>query len=185
MRINRRWNQKKKPRTVEQMANALAAAIWKLGAEVVLSLENENFETSTQIQRLDVLEEFVIFLLHMADRRIYPQTTAEIRSRFISALARDLDRLLADSRFEFEGHVEDGKRFIDKVNRRTGEYSNYQYSAVDGASIALRCTLGEHIRAQMGERDSKWVPDYIIEREAPAAERSLKIALEGLVSFGD
>ncbi|MCZ6578721.1 MAG: hypothetical protein O6927_05160, partial [Gammaproteobacteria bacterium] len=82
MRVNKKWNQKSRSRSVEQMANAVAAAIWKLAAQVLLNLENENFETTTQGQRLDVMEELVIFLVHMSDRRIIVQTDADNRAAF-------------------------------------------------------------------------------------------------------
>jgi len=35
----------------------------------------------------------------------------------------------------------------------------------------------------MGERDSRWIPDYIVGREAPEIEAALKRSLAGLVSF--
>jgi hypothetical protein len=33
----------------------------------------------------------------------------------------------------------------------------------------------------MGVRDERWIPDYIVGREAPAVEASLKRSLIGLV----
>ena len=54
VRLKKRWNQRERPRTPAQMANAVAAGIWKLAAEIVLNLENENFETETQAQRADL-----------------------------------------------------------------------------------------------------------------------------------
>ena len=98
MRVIKKWSQKSRPRTIEQMSNAVVAAIWKLAAQVVLNLENENFETTTQGQRLDVMDELVIFLVHMADRRTSAQTNADNRSRFITAMVKDLARMLQESR---------------------------------------------------------------------------------------
>jgi hypothetical protein len=37
----------------------------------------------------------------------------------------------------------------------------------------------------MGERDKRWIPDYMVGREAPEIETSLKRSLSGLVSFSD
>ena len=47
----------------------------------------------------------------------------------------------------------------------------------------MRCRLGDFIQASMGERDRRWIPDYIVGREAPAIESSLKRSLTGLVKF--
>lgn len=167
------------------MANALAGVVWKLAAGIILTLENENFETTTQSDRLNVMEEMIIFLLHVVDRRIYVQTGTDNRQRVIAALAGDMKRLLADSRFDVEGKECDSSLFVDKLNLRASEYARYAHTTEEGASFAMRCVLGQHIMEQMGQRDSKWIPDYIISREAPRAEQTLKNALAGLVSFSD
>jgi hypothetical protein len=183
MRVNKKWNQKSRSRSVEQMANAIAAAIWKLGAQVVLNLENENFETTTQGQRLDVMDELVIFLVHMSDRRISEQTDADNRGQFISALVKDLARMLEESRTDIGETGDYQSSFIDRCNLRTQEYSEYNFSLEEGASFAMRCVLGGHISERMGARDNKWIPDYIIGREAPEIETTLRLSLTGLVVF--
>jgi hypothetical protein len=183
MRVNKKWNQKSRSRSVEQMANAVAAAIWKLAAQVVLNLENENFETTTQGQRLDVMEELVIFLVHMSDRRIIGQTDADNRGQFISALVKDMARMLEESRIDTGQAGNHQTPFIDRCNLRTQEYSEYNFSLEEGASFAMRCVLGGHISERMGARDNKWIPDYIIGREAPEIEATLRLSLSGLVAF--
>lgn len=184
-RVRKRWNQQDRPRSIAQMANAVAASIWKLAAEVVLNLENENFETSTQGQRADLLEELACYLIHYCDRWIYALAEQRQRSEFIGSLAGDIARLLEDSRVDVQGEGEYRQAFIDKFNRRAADYSGYGYSEDDGCSFAMRCRLGELVQASMGERDNRWIPDYIVGREAPAIESSLRRALEGLVSFPD
>ena len=183
MRVIKRWNQKSRPRSIEQMSNVIAAAIWKLAAQVVLNLENENFETTTQVQRLDVMDELVIFLIHMADRRIFEQTSMDNRSEFVSVLVKDLARMLKESRNDVEQTGDHRAAFIEKTNLRCAEYGSYQFSLDTGASFAMRCLLGAYVMEMMGVRDNKWIPDYIIGREAPAAETTLRQTLAGLVGF--
>jgi len=185
MRVNKKWNQKTRPRSIEQMANAVAAAIWKLAAQVLLNLENENFETTSQGQRLDVVEELVIFLVHMTDRHICEQTSAHNRAQFISALAKDIARMLAESRDDTGQSGDHRTIFIEKCNLRTAGYADYSFSAEEGASFAMRCALGAHIMETMGDRENKWIPDYIIGREAPEIEATLKLSLSGLVVFDE
>jgi len=167
------------------MANAIAGIIWKLSAQVLLNLENENFETATQSQRLDILEELVSFLVHLVDRQIYDLTDAEKRALFITALVKDMARMLEDSRVDVQGEDAYKQAFYDKINARMGEFSDYSFSAEDGASFSMRCTLGAHIQAVMGSRDNKWIPDYIVGREAPEIENTLSRSLTNLVSFED
>ena len=185
MRINRRWNKKGRARTIPQMANALAAAIWKLSSQALLNLENENFETTTQGQRLDILAEIAIYLLHQCDRRVYELTTAENRNTFISALAIDLARMIEDSRVDVQGVDSYQAKFIETLNARTEVYSESKFSAEDGAGFAMRCAFGNFVQQAMGARDNKWIPDYILGREAPAAEISLRNVLPGLVDFNN
>ncbi len=182
-RVKKRWNQAERPRTLAQMANAIAATIWKLAAGVVLNLENENFETASQGQRLDIIEELICYLVHICDRWSHARADATGRAEFVTALVGDLARLVEDSRVDVQGPGEYRTQFVARINARSGEYSTYRYSNEEGAGFALRCRLGDHVQAAMGERDRRWIPDYIVGREAPDIEGSLRRSLEGLVSL--
>jgi len=183
VRVKKRWNQQAAPRTLAQMANAIGASIWKLAAEVVLNLENENFETDTQAQRIDIMEEIVCYLVHVSDRWIYTRADQDQRTEFVSALVKDMARMLEDSRVDVQGEGEYQSEFLDKVNLRSGAYANYSYSEEEGGSFAMRCHLGDRVQAAMGKRDARWIPDFIVGREAPEIETALKRSLTGLVSF--
>jgi hypothetical protein len=71
VRIKSRWNQKERARSIQETASALGFIMWRIAQNALLSLENEGFQTDTQVQRLDVIEEFLAFLLHVVDRRVY------------------------------------------------------------------------------------------------------------------
>lgn len=184
VRVKKRWNQQGAKRSIAQMANAIAASLWKLAADVVLNLENENFETSTQGQRVDLLEELVCYLLHYCDRWAYTRADAGQRNEFVSALAADLARLLEDSRVDVQGKGDYRAAFIDRLNRRTADYAAFSYRDDGGCSFAMRCRLGERVQAAMGARDQRWIPDYVVGREAPAIEAALRRSLDGLVKLG-
>ncbi|MGD8420119.1 MAG: hypothetical protein PVJ78_06785, partial [Gammaproteobacteria bacterium] len=118
VRVKKGWNRKQNPRSLAQMANAVGSTVWKLAANVVLNLENENFETDTQGQRIDIMEEVVCYLVHIVDRIAYEQARQEQRQEFISSLVADLARLLEDSRVDVQGEGAYRADFIDKLNRR-------------------------------------------------------------------
>ena len=183
VRVKKRWNRDAAPRSIAQMANAICATIWKLAAEVVLNLENENFETDTQGQRIDIMEEVIAYLVHISDRLVYPQASEEQRAEFISSLVKDLARMLEDSRVDVQGEGEYQADFFARVNQRSGDYAGYSFDQQEGASFAMRCRLGGLVRDAMGERDRRWIPDYIVGREAPEIETALQRSLSGLVSF--
>ena len=182
-RVKKRWNQAERPRTLAQMANAIAATAWKLAAGVVLNLENENFETASQAQRLDLIEELLCYLVHCCDRWCHARAGATERAEFVAALVTDLARLLEDSCIDVEGPGDYRAAFVARVNARSGEYASYRFDDDEGAGFALRCRLGDYVQAAMGERDRRWVPDYIVGREAPDIEASLRRSLAGLVSL--
>ena len=167
------------------MANAVSATIWKSSSQVLLNLENENFQTTTQSQRIDVVEEIASYLIHLADRWVYREAGEDSRVRFVSALARDMARMLEDSRCDVQGVGEYQQAFIERLNRRSSDYAEYRFDIEEGASFRLRSTFGQHIAEAMGERDNKWIPDYIIGRESPIAESALFRSLKGLVKFDE
>ncbi len=183
IRVKKRWNRDSGSRSLEQMANGIAGMVWKLAANVVLNLENENFETSTQGQRLDVIEEIVCYLVHVCDRWAYPQAGVKERETFVSSLVHDMARLLEDSRYDVIGPGEYRTAFLERLNQRSGEYAGYSYDEEEGGSFAMRCRFGDHVQAAMGARDNRWIPDYIVGREAPEIENTIRRSLAGLVVF--
>jgi hypothetical protein len=121
--------------------------------------------------------------VHYCDRWIYSRVDTEQRDEFISCLARDMARLLEDSRVDVQGEGEYRAVFVERLNLRTADYARYSYSEDDGCSFAMRCRLGEWVQATMGQRDNRWIPDYVVGREAPAIETALQRSLAGLVKI--
>ncbi len=181
MRTKKSWNQKTRERSVEQMANAICSTIWKLAQNVILTLENDDFETHTHSQRMDVMEEVACYLIHFSDRWIYDRATPEQRAAFVSSLAKDLGRFFQENRQDIEGEGSYAKAFFGKLNDRSIEYAEYSFDQEEGCSFAMRSQLGIHIQAVMGDKDNKWIPDYILGRDAPEIENSLRRSLTGLV----
>ena len=181
-RVKARWNLKDRFRSSEEIASAVAANIWRIAGQALLNLENEGFETISHSQRLDVIAEFVAFLLHITDRLIYDSMDLESRGNFINMLARRLTDIMQDNRLDADGQGEYGQAFIDFLNTRAGDYSECRYSKEEGPGFSLRRTLGEYVRDQMGAKDNKWIPDYVMDVEVPKAMSSLQSALSSLLN---
>ena len=77
MRMRTKWHNKERQVSVEEKANTMAFISWRIAMAMVLNLENENFQTDTQKQRMDIIQEVVAFLVSITDRLVAQQMTQE------------------------------------------------------------------------------------------------------------
>jgi hypothetical protein len=181
IRVKAKWKDKDRQRSFEDIGGALAFNAWKAAAQVVLNLENDGFQTDNNAQRLDVIAEILAFLVQVADRMAYERMDDEARATFVTAFATRLSKYMADNRRDIQGPGEWKTEFIDLVNARAQDYAECHWTAAEGASFKFRRLLGERVAGVMGDKDRRWIPDYIIDREAPEAVGILKRALPTLL----
>ena len=180
-RLRARWNLKGKTRSVEDIATAMGVNIWRISGEGLLSLENEGFETVSNSQRLDVIEEFAAFLLNMTDRLVYEKIEEQDRREFITALGLHLADTVQDNREDATGPGEYRRSFVDLINSRMSDYSECAFSEHDGPGFSLKRIFADRVRERMGPRDNKWIPDYVMDIEVPKAMSALQRPLMALV----
>ncbi len=166
VRVKARWNAKNRRQTPEDMGGVLAVNAWKIAGELLLHLENEDFQIDTHRQRLDILEEVMIFLVHLADRMVYGKLDDERRAAVIRAMAIRTAELFQENREELYGPGEYKGPFIEKLNERVREYAEYPADE-DGPGFAMSRCLGRHVAERVGERHRQWVGDQIIDIEVP------------------
>lgn len=184
VRIRSRWNAKGKARSLEENAGALAFIEWRIAGATLLNLENEGFQTDTQVQRLDVLEELCAFLIHVTDRLVHGRMSDEERQRFIVALALKTADTYHDNRVDAEGRGQDFRQpFIDKLNLRMAEYAEFRFENAE-PGYAFKRFLGECVTNSMGPRDRKWISDQVMEIEIPDMLKTLKKGLKDLFETG-
>ena len=179
-RLKSKWNQKNRERTPEQIASAISSNIWLLAADGCLSLENEGFETNTQAQRLDVITEFLAFSLHLVDRLTYGELEEDERVRFINALGVSLANLIQDNRVDSNGPGEYRPQFVELLNQRMDDYSECIYDEESGPGFSLKRVLGSAVMEVMGDKDKKWIPDYVIDVEAPKIVKGINRVMHGM-----
>ncbi len=68
VRVKSKWNAKDRVRTLDEIGGATAFILWRIAQQGLLNLENEGFQTDTREQRIDVITEFLAFLVHLTDR---------------------------------------------------------------------------------------------------------------------
>ena len=178
-RLKSKWNLQDRQRTPEEIASVVAFNLWVLAADSCLFLENEGFETQTQSQRLDVIAEFGAFGAHVADRMVFDSMTASEREQFINSLGQHLANTMQSNREEAYGAGDYRKDFIDLLNERMDEYSECSYTSEHGPGFPMRRLAGNHVQAVMGEKDNKWIPDYLIDSEIPKLLLGLKKVFRG------
>jgi hypothetical protein len=181
LRVKNKWQDKNKERTVEDTAGVVAFNLWKIASANVLNLENEGFQTDSQSQRVDVIEELLAFYVSLVDRLAADRAYEDDKRRqLIVALAMNLAKTVKDNRVDFDGEGDHSKAFVELLNDRMSEYAGFSYS--DGEpGFQLRRRVGEHVQAVMGAKDNKWVPDQVMDIEIPDAMKVFRRVVRGLI----
>ncbi|RDH81065.1 MAG: hypothetical protein DIZ80_13175 [endosymbiont of Galathealinum brachiosum] len=176
MRMRTKWHDKERTVSVDEKANTMAFISWRIAAALVLNLENENFQTDTHKQRLDVIREALAFLVSVTDRLVAGQMSAEERQEFVAKYAIKLSKTFQENCEDLLGRDVDYKKdFIDTLNKRLNAYA--ECSWIDDKEMPgfqYKRDFGDFISAEMGARDNKWITDQIIEIEVPEMIENLK-----------
>ena len=181
MRIRSKWNAKNRDRTPEEIAGVVGFIAWRISTQAVLELENNNFQTDTQVQRLAIIWEFAAFLIHITDRMMYERMDEEERAVFISAMAKSMAQTMQDNMEDFLGSGMYKPDLINTLNLRMGEYAKFGYSDESGPSFPMLRRFGENVTAVMGERQKEWVTTQVIDIVAPDAIKTLKRGIGNLL----
>jgi hypothetical protein len=177
MKIKSRWNKRAKPQTIEDIAGALGFISWKIAGNAVLELENKGYETTSNNHRLDIIGEFLTFLLQVADRLAYEQMDDDKRQTFIVALAQHMANTFAENKKDLLGEGEHRQSFIDLINTRAEDYAELSFNNGEAGFDFLRY-FGEQVEALMKEKH--FTSQQIMDVEAPDAIRTFKKAMTDL-----
>lgn len=180
MRIKTRWNNKDKERTIQETASALGFTMWRMCMQSLLNMENEGFQTDTQMQRLTIIEEYLAFLLHSVDRVVYNKMDDEERGIFINALALKLADFVQDNGRDLAGKDDYRTPFIELLNDRMENYSEFGFFDFE-PSFQMSRYFGDQVTKVVGERQRKWVTTQVIDIEVPFFMKTLKRAITSLL----
>lgn len=184
-RLRARWNQSGLQRSYRDAAGVLAMNIWKLVCESLLNLENEGFAVQTYKQRLDILLEFAAYSLHLVDRMAHLNLAEQARRQLLVELAAKLTVILHDNYKDLGKEKKGIEYFASVIDKRGDDYAECRFDD-DGPGFTLRRLLGEHVQRHVpdtpDDKDRQWLPDYVIEQEAPAVYRGICKTLDGLLA---
>jgi hypothetical protein len=180
MRIKTRWNKRAKEQSLENIAGALNMTSWKIATQSVVELENQGYQTQSQAQRLQIIGEFLAFLLQVADRLAYQQLAEEERQLLITSLAFGMTDTFVDNQRDIFGSGEYRNQFIQLLNQRAEDYAELSFHH-DGAGFDFLRYFGEQV-ATIFEKDKHFVSQQIMDVEGPLAIKAFKQAMIGLFS---
>ena len=179
VRVKSKWSNKGRERTLDEVGGAAAFILWRIAQQGLLNLENEGFQTESRSQRMDVIAEFLAFLMHLADRMKSEALDAGERQEFITSLARHLANTMQENRSEAEGKGDYRGPLINLLNDRGADYA--ECPMPDGEpGYAMKRYFGESVTAVMGEKDNKWITDQVMDIEVPETLGPLRKALTEL-----
>jgi hypothetical protein len=162
IRLKTKWNKQEREVSLEDTVSILAFNAWKIGMQTLLEIENENFQTDTQMQRVAVMEEIMAFKVHILDRIAHDIMDDDDRAQLITTFAVKLSDHIQDNARDFSGPGDYRNPFINKLNERMDDYAQTTWGKVGqepGFSMSL--AFGNFIADSLGPRDRKWVLDYI------------------------
>ena len=180
LRIKSHWWNDEQDRSLPEIASALAFIAWRIAVDKAINLHCERFVYASDRQRLDVIEEYLIFLIQIADRLSHTRFEDADRRTLITQLAKKAIEHVQDNSQDLLGPADYGQPFIERLNTRSDEYAAYEL-AEDGPSYALLRHLGFEIQGIMGEsEDNRWVIDQVMDKDGWEAYKAFVKAFRNL-----
>ncbi len=180
LRIKSHWWDDEQQRSVPEIATALAFIAWRLSVEKAINLHCERFIYEDDAQRLAVVQEYLVFLIQIADRLSHEIMGEDDRRALITAFATKLIDHIQDNAEDLFGNGDYGRPFIDLLNRRSGEYAELQLDA-EGPSYAFLRHLGYEIQSLMGDSaENRWVIDQVMDKDGWEAFKQFSRAFQNL-----
>ena len=176
MRIKTKWHNKEREVSVDEKANTMAFISWRIAMAFVLNMENENFQTDTQKQRLEIILEVVAFLISVTDRLLASQMDVDERRDLVTKMAIKLSKTFQENCEDLIARNEDyAGPFINILNERLNAYSECGWEdEEDMPGYQYKRDFGNYVSAVMGEKDNKWITDHVMQIEVPEAMVTLK-----------
>jgi hypothetical protein len=175
MRLKHKFANKKLSPVTSQLSSVLTTNIWKIATEAVLDLEIQDFDTRSQNGRLDVITEYIIFMLCILDRKLY-YAKKNNRDDILKSISIHLANVIDDNRQDFvknDKNTDFKGDFISLLNMRLNDYSDFSFDQKQGSSFPLKRLFAENVSSKMGDKNNKWIGDFIIDQAVYDIESNL------------
>ena len=179
-RIRDRWRNPDQQQSAEKNGEALGYICWQLALTAGRNLHAEDFIYQDDVQRVAVIREYLIFLVHAADRLAFDNLDPTDRAALVPALALACARQFHRNAVEVLGSGDFQAQFIETLNRRNGHYGECSFG--EGLpGYALLRAFSDHIQAIMGnDQTNRWVMDQVMDIDGPDVVRQLAKSMSNL-----
>ncbi|MGD2117761.1 MAG: hypothetical protein PVG66_05335 [Chromatiales bacterium] len=182
LRIKSHWHDDGAERSLEEIAGAIAYIIWRVAKDKAINLHGKDFVYADDRQRMDVILEYVIFQLQVVDRlaNIRLGFDDEQRKEIILATTKKLAAHVHGNSFDLFGEGDHIGPFVSRLNERSTEYSEFNYTE-DGPSYPLLRHFGFSVQQVMGqEGENRWVIDQVMDQDGPDVVKQITRAIDNL-----
>ncbi len=180
LRIKSHWNLEEAQRALPEIASALAFIAWRLALDKAIQLHCARFLYRDDAQRLSVIQEYLIFLVQIADRLAAERMDQEARRILITSLVKQLIAHWQENAEELLGPGDHGRRFVEQLDERSEEYADFRMTE-EGPSYPFLRHLGFSIQTWMGEAgENRWVIDQVMDKDGYEAYRDFASAFDNL-----
>jgi hypothetical protein len=180
LRIKSHWWNDEAERSLPEIASALAFIAWRLSVDKAINLHCERFVYEDDRQRMAVIQEYLIFLIQIADRRAHDIMGQDDRRALITDFAKKVTQHVQENSEDLFGPGDYGSAFIDTLNGRSAEYAQFKL-ADDGPSYPFLRHLGYEIQSLMGrEEENRWVIDQVMDKDGWDAYKQFSRAFGNL-----
>ena len=181
MRIRDRWPARDNSVSTEENAGALAYVCWQVALDGTKQLHAQKFDYRDDAQRVAVISEYLVFLIHICDRICATQLQADEREIFVIKLTRVCAGHLHRNAEEILGPGDYTDAFIDTFNARSKDFSQCKY-VNGGPGYSLLRAFGAQIQQLMGNsQTNRWVMDQVTEISAQNAVDQVQKSIRNIL----
>ena len=192
LRVKTTWFKKEgEQRDPTEVATVIASILWRLCDRAIDNLSHADFDIITPQRGFRIIGELACFLVHYVDRLAFNRMDDEQRQEVVSAVGLRLAEIMEENILDFSDGEKDPEYdyqagFIELINRRMGDYSEFDFPEDKASFPALRF-LSLQIREVMEQSDQTWIQDQIMDIEMPEMMGTVKKSVEGFypVQVGD
>jgi hypothetical protein len=180
LRIKSHWWNEEQERSVPEIASALAFIAWRISVEKAINLHCERFVYEDDSHRMAVIQNYLIFLIQIADRLAHGIMSDDDRRSLITGFVKKVIEHVQDNGQDLFGDGDYGRPFIESLNRQSEEYAQLQFDD-EGPGYPFLRNLGYEIQCVMGKQDeNRWVIDQVMDKDGWEAYTQFARAFENL-----
>lgn len=154
-------------KTLQDHASALSFIVWRQALNGAIDL-HADFRYDDDRQRVGVISELLAYQIQHIDRLCHPRFEDSERAVLLNSLCARVSEHMQENLQDIAGPGDYRTPFIDMLNRRFEDYSQFEYDDMVPAYDTLRY-LGRQVLDIMGEdQTNRWIIEQIIDIEAPA-----------------